>query len=71
MELDVLSAIKQLQQSVQALSLGKEKGGKGVKCFECEGFGHYARDCPNRKTKGGRGGKEGKGGRGGKDHPNE
>ena len=38
---------------------------KGPKCFECEGFGHFARECPNRKKKNGKGGKEGKGGKGG------
>lgn len=33
------------------------KGNQGqpspkVKCFECQGFGHFAQDCPNRKGKG-------------------
>ena len=52
------------EEDLDAVNKGKGKG-KGVKCYNCEGYGHLARDCPKpkRQTKGG--GKGGKGGKGG------
>ena len=41
--------------------VGKGGGGKGM-CYGCGGFGHYARDCPKGKGKGGKDGGSGKDG---------
>ena len=29
----------------------KKKSSKGIKCYKCEGYGHIASDCGNRKSK--------------------
>lgn len=31
------------------------RGGKGPRCFECDEYGHFARQCPNRKGRGQKG----------------
>jgi hypothetical protein len=54
MDVDVLNAIKQLQQSVQALSLGKSGGDNKKKagaCWACGKMGHVKRDCPEKGKK--------------------
>ena len=45
-----------------------------MQCYQCQGYGHKARDCPNSSGKGGRGGrgspyKFGRGGRRGGGSP--
>ena len=32
-------------------SVGKSKSSKGIRCYECQGYGHTSSDCANRKSK--------------------
>lgn len=32
-------------------SSGQQRPREGEKCYECDGIGHYARDCPTRKNR--------------------
>eukprot|EP00268_Persea_americana_P007175 TRINITY_DN12647_c0_g1_i6.p1 TRINITY_DN12647_c0_g1~~TRINITY_DN12647_c0_g1_i6.p1 ORF type:complete len:125 (+),score=30.11 TRINITY_DN12647_c0_g1_i6:168-542(+) len=32
-------------------SVVKKKSSKGIKCYKCEGYGHIAGNCGNRKSK--------------------
>jgi hypothetical protein len=58
MDVDVMSALKELQQSVHALSLGKSGGkgdnkgggGGGPVCWKCGEKGHLRKDCPKKTT---------------------
>lgn len=55
------------KQSECRSSKQPDKGGKGqgrkdsVRCWVCEGFGHYGKDCPSKKGKGKGGDDKGKG----------
>jgi hypothetical protein len=41
---DKMSNIKQHNKSKEDISSEQDKG---IKCFECEGFGHIRPECPN------------------------
>jgi hypothetical protein len=41
---DKMSNIKQQNKSKEDISSEQDKG---IKCFECEGFGHIRPECPN------------------------
>lgn len=39
-------------ESSAALLARKQKAKSLIKCFECNRYGHFATDCPNKKGKG-------------------
>ena len=49
--------VRELTDQISAMKTGKD----GVKCYNCNKFGHMARDCRSKKAEGGKGGFKGKG----------
>ena len=41
--------MKSKQAKCKSSKFGKKDSAKGTKCFECQGYGHYANECANKK----------------------
>lgn len=50
----MFNCIKKYMKSKQAkwrsFKSEKKDSAKGTKCFECQGYGHYANECANKKN---------------------
>ena len=41
--------MKSKQAKWKSFKSKKKDSAKGIKCFECQGYGHYANECANKK----------------------